>query len=108
MRLMRNITPDRLCKYAAIRNDKIAKLNTSDRAGALQAMETLALLGVLENPRSGDEEEFFLMKLKDRRAFRPLIAYALVSDEEGDAEMAEDMREMAQRSANSPWRKQPD
>lgn len=108
MKLMRNITPDGFCKYAAIRNDKIAKLNTSDKAGAHQAMETLALLGVLENPKVGDEEEFFLIKLKDRRAPKPLLTYAMVSEEEGDKEMAEDVREMAQRSANHPSRKQPD
>jgi hypothetical protein len=107
MKLMRNITPDGFCKYAAIRNDKISKLNTSDKAGAQQAMETLALLGVLENPKVGDPEEFFLIKLKDVNAPHALAEYAGVA-RYTDAELADDVRELSERAEKHPGQKQPD
>ena len=57
---------------------------------------------------SGEKDEFFLLKLRDRNAQAALLAYA-DSVEERDREFAEEVRELAARSGPcSPWCKDPD
>jgi hypothetical protein len=107
MRLTRNITPDGRCKYAAVRNDKIAALSPTGRREAEEALDVLATLGVLEDPKAGDPEEFLLIKLKDINAPRAYIAYAGAACDT-DPELARDVIELAGRAFNHPDRKQPD
>jgi hypothetical protein len=105
MRLMRNISKDGYCKYAAIRNDKIALLPEHQREAAREAMEVLADLEVLENPRMGDAEEFFLIKLKDWNAPWALAGYAK-SVAVSDPEFAADVMGLAAQALRI--RKNPD
>jgi hypothetical protein len=108
MKLMRNVTPDGQCKYAAIRMDRLALLPTDQQRDALTALMLLNGMDLLENPRPGEREEFFLVKLKDRNSPEALLAYAAKA-EPRDPELAGDVRELAARAGvNSPWSKEPD
>jgi hypothetical protein len=107
MRLVRNITPDGSCKYAAVRNDKVAALPSDEYDLAIEALQTLQALGVLENPKVGDSEEFFLIKLKDENAAYALLAYANAICRK-DIAFARDITELVARSLDHPTRKQPD
>lgn len=108
MKLMRNVTPDGQCKYAAVRMDKLAELVSGQQHEALTALMVLNGLGLLENPRPGEREEFFLIKLKDRNAPVALRAYAARAQER-DPEFAREVGELADRAGiNNPWSKEPD
>lgn len=90
MRLVRNTTKDGKCKYALIERLK------NDR---------------VEYGLPQTEEEFFVIKLKDRHARAALIGYleSLTSQEEYDLEYAQDIQELAQRSGPlNKWCKDPD
>ncbi len=107
MRLMRNLTEDGTCKYAAVRNDKIANLSDDDQGAAREAMRILANLGVLENPRRGDPEEFLLIKLKDVNSTGGFIGYADAA-RAVDPELAADVLRLACRAMQHPNQKHPD
>lgn len=107
MRLKRNTTDDGSCKYAAVRKDKIARLNEAARAEAKAALALLTCLGVLEDPKIGDAEEFFLVKLKDVNAPEALTGYAR-SVWDTDRELAIDVLDAVGRALSHPDRKQPD
>lgn len=107
MKLRRNQTADGSCKYAAVRNDKVERLNEAAKAEARAALALLTCLGVLENPKKGDPEEFFLIKLKDVFAPSALIAYAGAVGPV-DHELACDVVELVGRSMKHPNRKRPD
>lgn len=90
MRLKRNITKTGICKYSLIENEKD---------------------GHIEHGLPKTENEFFVIKLKDKYARKALIGYldALTSDDEYDSEYARDIQELAQRSGPlSKWCKKPD
>jgi hypothetical protein len=108
MRLMRNVTPDGQCKYAVIRMDKAPSPGSNEGILLENALTALTALGLLENPRPGEQEEFFLVKLKDINALPALRAYA-ESAWLSDSELAEDVYALANRAgANSPWCRKPD
>lgn len=114
MKMDRNITDDGLGKYAVI---NLRKLNeTCGNAGTFQrwtpevqaALDTLESVGVLEWGRTGQSDEFFLIKLKDRFAAPALLAYAEAIDGD-DSEFAGEVRDMAMRSGtHNPHCKMPD
>jgi hypothetical protein len=107
MRLMRNVSPDGGCKYAAVRMDKLATMERPEHLLARGALAQLAALGLLEDPRPGDPEEFFLVKLKDPYSPGALLGYALATL---DPEMEADVRDLIRRAgARSPFcKKEPD
>lgn len=108
MKLYRNTTADGTCKYAVIRNDKRLKLDKSDRYLADLAIIQLITLGLLEDPKIGDPEEFFLIKLKDRNSAHALWEYA-TSIQPRDPEFAAEVAALAKRSGEkSPYCKDPD
>jgi hypothetical protein len=108
MKLMRNVTPDGQCKYAAVRVDKLAALLPTERQEVQRALDTLAAYGLLENPKPGEQEEFFLVKLKDRHSPAALYAYA-DSIRPTDAEFASEVTRLCFRAGErSPWCKEPD
>lgn len=87
MRLKRNTTPDGMCKYSLIEHEK------GDR---------------VEHGLPGTEDEFFVIKLKDRHASVALIAYAQ-SIYEADPEFSQDIMNLAYRSGPfHPNCKEPD
>lgn len=108
MKLMRNVTPDGQCKYAAIRMDKLAALPSDQQHDALTALMLLNGMDLLENPRPGEREEFFLIKLKDRHSAAALYAYE-TSIWPTDPEFAQEVHQLAARAGErSPWCKEPD
>jgi hypothetical protein len=87
MRLIRNTTPDGSCKYRLWDNRKQAWV---------------------EDDKPGEEHEFFVIMLKDRRANGALVAYANAAAGD-DAEFAMDVRDLARRAGPySPFCQDPD
>jgi len=108
MKLVRNTTPDGSCKYAAIRMDKARSLSEANSAAFQHALAVLRNLGVLELGAKGSEDEFFLLKLKDRHSTTALWSYA-TSIHASDPEFSDDVAELAKRSGErNPWCKEPD
>jgi hypothetical protein len=114
MKMDRDVTDDGLGKYAVI---NLRKLNeTCGNAGTFQrwtpevqaALDTLESVGVLEWGRTGEPDEFFLIKLKDQHAMHALMAYH-ASAYKDDREFADEVRQMALRSGPfHPLCKKPD
>jgi hypothetical protein len=105
MKLDRNKTPSGNGKYAVINLRKLP--------GNPQTPQELAS-AILANPASvsfgaaGTEDEFFVLKLKDRYVADALLSYADAADTE-DSEYAAQVRELANRAGpNSPFCKRPD
>lgn len=87
MRLDRNINSDGMCKYSIIEHQK------NDR---------------IEHGLPNTENEFFVIKLKDKNAFPALKAYA-DSVKNEDPEFAKEVMELANRSGMyNPNCKNPD
>ena len=110
----RNINDDGLGKYAVINlrrlNETSGHYSTFERwpPKIAEALKTLDDAGVLEWGRTGEPDEFFLLKLKDVNAEHALIAYADQANIT-DKEFAGEVYELAQRAgANSPFCKHPD
>lgn len=90
MRLKRNTTKDGMCKYSLIEHEK------GDH---------------IEHGFPKTENEFFVIKLKDKHAYSALVGYleSLTSQDEYDVEYARDIQELVRRSGPaSPWCKEPD
>lgn len=114
MKMDRNENTDGVGKYAVI---NLRKLNeTCGHAGIFhrwspeveQALKTLEDVGALEWGRVGEQDEFFLVKLKDVFAPGALRGYAAMADGV-DPEWAAEVREMLPRSGiDSPFCKRPD
>lgn len=87
---MRNTTSDGMCKYSLIEHQK------DDH---------------VEHGLPCTENEFFVIKLKDKHAYAALVGYleSLTSADEYDEEYARDLQELAQRAGPlSQWCKEPD
>ena len=115
MKMDRNINSDGTGKYAVINMRKLKErcghVETFQRwtPAVEQALKTLQDEGVLEWGRIGDPDEFFLIKLKDANAEHALLAYADQAQYNGDAQWAEEVINLAERSgANNPLCKTPD
>jgi len=90
MRLLRNTTKDGKCKYSLIEHEK------DDH---------------VESGLPKTENEFFVIKLKDKYAKAALEEYdrAVSLDPGGDKEYDEDVLDLADRAGtDSPWCKRPD
>lgn len=88
MKLTRNGTYDGSGKYSLIEHDK---------------------LGYVERGLKGTENEFFVIKLKDKNAKSALQGYALSARANGDEELYREVMDLANRSGDdSPWCKMPD
>ncbi len=108
MKLDRNSNLDGMGKYALLNLRKLPyHLQSKDpnwlglaAARTPEAIET----GIV-----GEQDEFFVIKLKDAGAEAALIAYADKMAELGMAEWAQEVREMAKRAGpNHPLCKLPD
>ena len=136
MRLQRNITEDKTCKYAIVRLDKLRQLEQSsgkdsrnklgrrdsDDTIAQSGLDDLFVLGLLEYGKPGDDEECFVIKLKDQFAEPALAAYirsvtnrvqylyAMGRSEEGDSlkQYASDIEELRTRANVHPKKHYPD
>lgn len=114
VKLDRDINEDGLGKYAIINLRKLQEVcgnpSTFERwtPGVAQALKTLEEAGALEWGRTGDPDEFFLIKLKDRYAETGLKGYAEAACVD-DPEYADAVFDLSQRAGlNSPYCKRPD
>lgn len=115
MKMDRNIDGNDGCgKYLLVNLRKLNELcghpSTFNRwtPAVQQALDTLEEVGVLQWGRTGSEDEFFLLKLKDRHAKPALEAYA-ASILPHDMEFSDEVAELAKRAGiDSPFCKEPD
>ena len=105
MQLDRNLNGNGIGKYALLNVRRMtAKMSPEVQA----AIDVLNQAGILEWGHVGEQDEFFVMKLKDVNTPSGLIGYAAKA-EETDRELATDVRGMLPRAgANSPFCKRPD
>ena len=104
-------------KYAIINLRKLDRslrgvidgdLPGSDFLDVKAAMATLERAGLIEYGEPGTENEFFVLKLKDKYAGAALYTYASAVAAL-DNEFSRDVRELSRRAgSNSPWCKEPD
>lgn len=102
MKLDRN-APESRGKYAIVRLRKIAP----DDYPTHQRLDVLAAGGFVEFAKPGTDDEFFVIKLKDRFAAAALRAYADAARAD-DPEYANEIDDLARRSAHHPNSKRPD
>jgi glutamine synthetase type III len=106
VRLERNVSPDGLCKYIAIKVNKLKGARPKNRMELIKALmdadDDAVVFGEV-----GSEDEFFLLMLKDENTPEALAAYGR-SIFRSDPAMAYDVQEMMNRSLDHPSRKKPD
>lgn len=111
MKMDRNINVDGTGKYALINFRRLRAQDPSDQPRGAEIARAIAVLhtaGVIDWGRTGDADEFFVVKLKDRHAKATLLAYA-DNIAATDPEFAQEVIEMANRAGeDSPFCKDPD
>lgn len=105
MKLIRNTTETGVCKYALIRLDKIQEQLPEGQnvtpPRILAAPEDL--VGYIEFGLPKEEDEFFVIKLKDINAYAALKAYA-ANAALTDPELGKEVDELANRAGvNNPY-----
>ena len=116
MRLIRNQTNDGTCKYGLIRLDILRSFGFSIDDIKKTLSETnliksdiptldhnypkLSLADVVEFGEPNTEEEFLVIKLKDSRAYKPINEYSKEAMIDGDFELGNDVKELADRSGH--------
>ncbi len=115
MLLDRNENDDGLGKYALVNLRKLQAVagnpSTFERwtPEVREALATLSKLGVLELGKPGEQDEFFVIKLKDVHAEYSLRGYAMAAKHGGDEEFSREVELLADRSGRkSPFCKKPD
>ena len=108
MRMDRNINANGTGKYAIVSMRRLRALTGPPKQQAKAMLDGLDAMGLIEWGAVGEEDEFFLIKLKDRHARAALLAYEK-SIEPTDPEFALEVATMAARAGKlSPFCKEPD
>jgi len=116
MSLDRNVTEDDTGKYALIRLDKLRKMIVDDPDFAYYARKLQRPSGgsaeiptdIIELGKSGSDDEFFVIKLRDKYASAALHAYAVAAWIDGDKELPRNVISLAERAKNHPNSHKPD
>ena len=112
MKLDRNETPDGGGKYALVNMREIRRIGGVARNPDIaEALRILELNGLLDYGNVGTAGEFFVMKLKDKFAYKGLMGYraAVLQEDPADVDYAQDIHDMAVRAGpNNPNCKFPD
>ena len=103
MKLDRNITNPKRGKYALIKlrtsnlspEDLLGRSSVEVRTDAIDFGDT-------------EENEFFVIRLKDKYAYAALASYAMSAREGGDHEYASEIDHLASKALYHPNKKQPD
>ena len=110
MKLDRNVNADGRGKYALL---KLRRAVLYEPAETFRVTPVLKAIELLEREEildwgAGPDEEFFVIRLKDRFAAAALNAYADAASA-ADPEWADEVRSLAARAGpNSPFCKMPD
>lgn len=107
MKLDRNENATGVGKYALVNMRRLMALGHDQQNEAHQLMAQLSELGVVDWGAKGADDEFFVIKLKDRNAESALVAYADAA-EEHDKEWALQVLAMSTRAKRHPAKKTPD
>lgn len=111
MKLDRNQNPDGLGKYAILALRELADIRADDGSLPSEIRDAIATLdnaGIIQWGRVGEEDEFFLVKLRDVNAPGALEGYAQKANTT-DPEFAAEVRSMLSRAGSlSPFCKTPD
>lgn len=104
MKLDRNTNPNGHGKYAVL------KLRSGIADGHSNASACVNLLKQSGALNFGTEpgEEFFVIKLRDKYAANALLAYARAAEADGETEYADEINDLAVKSAGLSNRKKPD
>ncbi len=95
-------------KYAVINMRNIKAAMESGETGVRNAIAVLEHHGLINYGPPGNENEFFVIMLKDAHADAALATYATLASAD-DPEYGADVLELARRSGtNSPFCKMPD
>ncbi len=107
MLLDRNQEPGGVGKYALINMRRYRALPPDKAKEAHDLLGKLEALGIVDTGARGADDEFFVIKLKDRSAAAALFAYA--NDAANfDLEWANQVAALATRAEHHPAKKQPD
>ncbi len=107
MKLDRNENDGGMGKYALINLRRLRALGQVHRQPAIEALEVLEQLGIIDRGARGATDEFFVVKLKDKYAPAALHAYANAAWDE-DHEFATEVTALAVRAEHHPDKKTPD
>lgn len=99
--------PNGIGKYALINMRRVRALSEEANIKAAHLIADLEALGVIDAGVKGADDEFFVIKLKDKNAEPALMAYANAADDD-DKEWALQVLAMAARAKFHPGKKQPD
>lgn len=102
MKLDRNENLNGKGKYALVR---LRNIHEGDEA--FELLQRLHALGHLDWGYRGAEDEFFVIKLRDKYAPKALNAYGKAAFED-DQEWGSQVMAMASRAEQSPFKKSPD
>lgn len=112
MKLDRNESPDGSGKYALVNMREIRRLGgVAKNPDIREALHILQINGLLDCGEVGTDREFFVMRLKDKYAYKGLMGYynAVLQDDPADVDYAQDIRGMAERAGPyNPYCKRPD
>ena len=107
MKLDRNESATGVGKYALVNMRRLLTLGHDRQNEAHQLLAQLSELGVIDWGAKSADDEFFVIKLKDRNAEPALVAYANAA-EEHDKEWALQVLAMSTRARHHPNKKTPD
>lgn len=111
MKMDRDINPDGRGKYALVLMRNTPPAGTIKHHVVKFALFMLWKMGMIDFGRVGTPSEFFLIRLRDKFAYRALKGYqeAIALDPKPDDEYAQSVSEMMERSGPySPFCKYPD
>lgn len=106
MKLDRNSNPDGMGKYALVLMREIPQ-DEHGREEVYAALDILNHAGCLDYGEALDNE-FMVIRLKDKFAAPALHAYANAAANAGELEWAVEIRTLAVKAENHPRQKQPD
>jgi hypothetical protein len=107
MKLDRNQVRSGVGKYALINMRRYRALPPDKAAEAHDLLGKLEALGIIDTGARGADDEFFVIKLRDRSAGAALTAYANDADSY-DHEWAVEVLALASRADHHPNKKTPD
>lgn len=103
MKLDRNLNADGTGKYALLLMRKLEGIDER----LFDCIDDLGNEGLLDTGHTPDTD-FFVIRLKDKYAFRALVAYAAAAESDGEAEWANEIRKLAFKALNHPNKHKPD
>lgn len=107
MKLDRNTEPGGVGKYALINMRRYRALEPAAAAEAHDLLGRLDAMGIIDKGARGADDEFFVIKLKDKYAAPALTAYANAAVDD-DKEWATQVLALAARAEHHPAQQKPD